>query len=99
LFSSSLNKMIAWADVVYVPRFWFSAIPLAKAHKKPVVTHLHDYIPICPLATTFDSSTGMPCRGNRIICSPKCSYSYEKSTTNRSLKEMLASVTLNSTCG
>jgi len=98
LFSTFLNKMIKWADVVYVPRFWFSTIPLAKAHGKPVITHLHDYIPICPLATVFDSSKGLPCEGNRLICSPKCTYCYEKATTKRPFKELLASVTLNSTC-
>lgn len=98
LFSGFLNKMLEWADVVYVPRFWFSTIPLAKAHGKPVITHLHDYIPICPLASTFDSSTGLPCEGNRFICSPKCAYCYEK-TSKRSFKEMFASVALNSACG
>ncbi len=99
LFSSFLDKMLKWADVVYIPRFWFSAIPLAKAYRKPVITHLHDYIPICPYTTLFDSSKGVPCDGNRLVCSPKCAYSYEKTTTHRSTAEMLASVTLNSTCG
>ena len=98
LFSSFLRKMLKWADVVYVPRFWFSAIPLAKAYGKPVVTHLHDYIPICPLASTFDVSKQHLCRGNNFICSPKCVYHFEK-TGNRSFKNALASIAFNSTFG
>ena len=46
LLSSFMRKMVKWADAVYIPRFWYSAIPLAKAYGKPVITHLHDYIPI-----------------------------------------------------
>jgi glycosyltransferase involved in cell wall biosynthesis len=100
LFSSFLNKMMDWADVVYVPRFWFTAIPLAKAHKKPVITHLHDYVPICPYTTLFNSFTALPCQnGNRLVCSPKCAYCYEKSITKRPFKEMLVSVALNSVSG
>jgi glycosyltransferase involved in cell wall biosynthesis len=98
LFSEFFNRQIKWADVVYVPRFWFSVIPLAKAHGKPVVTHLHDYVAICPLTWAFDFSKNSPCKGNRALCSPKCSYCYEK-TMNRPFKGMLASVALNSICG
>jgi glycosyltransferase involved in cell wall biosynthesis len=98
LFSSFLRKMLKWADVVYVPRFWFSAIPLAKAYGKPVVTHLHDYIPICPLSTTFDASKKNLCKGNKFICPPNCVYCFEK-TGNRSFKDALASIAFNSTFG
>ena len=99
LFSSFLNRMIDWADVVYVPRFWFSAIPLAKAHRKPVITHLHDYVAICPLVMAFDSFKVAPCKGHGLICSPKCTYCCEKSLNNRSLSGTLASISLNSLSG
>ena len=56
LFSSFMRKMMKWADVIYIPRFWYSAIPLAKAYRKPVIMHLHDYIPICPLSNMYDVS-------------------------------------------
>lgn len=29
LFSDFMRKVMRWADLVYVPRFWYSAIPLA----------------------------------------------------------------------
>jgi glycosyltransferase involved in cell wall biosynthesis len=98
LFSNFFRKMLKWADVVYVPRFWFSAIPLAKAYGKPVITHLHDYIPICPLSTTFDASEKNLCKGNKFSSHPKCVYSYEKSM-NRSFKDTVSSIIFNSTLG
>ena len=100
LFSSFLRKMLKWADVVYVPRFWFSVIPLAKVYGKPVITHLHDYIPICPLSTIFDVSQKnlCLCRGNNFICPPKCVYSFEK-VGNRSFKDTMSSVIFNSSFG
>ena len=52
-FSSFFRKMIKWADVVYIPRLWFSVIPFVKFYGKPVVVHLHDYIPSCPLSKAF----------------------------------------------
>lgn len=98
LLSTFLRKMVKWADVVYISRFWFSAIPLAKAKGKPVVAHVHDYIPICPLESAYDTTKRALCKANNWICSPKCVYLYEK-TANRPFKETLASVTLNSTLG
>jgi glycosyltransferase involved in cell wall biosynthesis len=98
LFSTFLRKMLKWADVVYIPRFWFSAIPLAKAQGKPVISHVHDYIPVCPLESAYDTTRDALCKGNKLFCSPKCAYLYEK-VANRPLKETLASVTLNSTFG
>lgn len=97
LSSAFLSNKIVWADVIYIPRFWFLAIPLAKLHKKPVVTHLHDYIAICSLTTTFNSSKRKSCKGNRLICPPSCTYCSEQSV--RPLKGILASVGFNSTFG
>jgi glycosyltransferase involved in cell wall biosynthesis len=98
LFSGFMTKMMKWADVVYVPRFWFSAIPLAKALRKPTVTHLHDYIPICSLAILYDETKAKTCDRRGIICSPKCIYAYEKSH-DRNFQETLTSVILNSSVG
>jgi glycosyltransferase involved in cell wall biosynthesis len=98
LFSSFMRKMIKWADVIYVPRFWFSAIPLVKAFGKPVITHLHDYIPICPLAVLYNAKKTKACDGRSVICPPKCIYAYEK-THNRNFEEAFTSVILNSSVG
>ena len=40
------KRLILEADIVYVPRLAFPAIPYAKKMGKKVVVHLHDYIPI-----------------------------------------------------
>jgi len=44
--SRPFEKLIERADVVYVPRFAFPVIPLAKMLGKRVIVHLHDYIPV-----------------------------------------------------
>jgi len=97
LFASFMRKTLKWADVVYVPRFWYSAIPLAKAYGKPVVTHLHGYILICPLATTYDASKNEVCN-HSLLCQPKCIYAYEREQ-GRSFTQTLTSTYLNSTLG
>ena len=61
LLTTFMRKLIKSSDVVYIPRFWFSAIPLAKSFGKSVITHLHDYIPICPLAVRYDSTNNTVC--------------------------------------
>jgi len=40
------RKLICRADIVYIPRLSFPAIPYAKEMGKTVVVHLHDYIPV-----------------------------------------------------
>jgi len=42
----AFEKLVERADVVYVPRYAFPVIPLAKRLGKRVVVHLHDYIPV-----------------------------------------------------
>jgi len=91
LSSAFMRKLFKWADVVYVPRFWFSAIPLAKAYGKPVITHLHDYIPICPLAIRYDVLKGNVCE--RQNCYLNCIVAYEK--RKRGLTKVFGSVFLN----
>jgi len=98
LFSSLVRKMMKWADWIYVPRFWYSAIPLAKAYRKPVITHLHDYVPICPLSNIYDVSKDAVCTQNSLLCSPKCIYAYGRKH-GASFSETLSSITLNSTVG
>lgn len=98
LFSSFMRKLMKWADVVYIPRFWYAAILLAKAYGKPVVTHLHDYIPMCPLATFYDASKRVMCNRHSLLCSPRCIYLFEK-TQRRGFTETLTSIALNSTLG
>jgi glycosyltransferase involved in cell wall biosynthesis len=98
LFSSLVRKIMKWADCIYVPRFWYSAIPLAKAYGKPVITHLHDYIPICPLSNIYDVSKDAVCNKNSLLCPPKCIYTYGKKH-GAGLTETLSSIALNSTVG
>lgn len=98
LCSGFLRKLVKWADVVYVPRFWFSAIVLAKIYRKPVVTHVHDYIPICPLTNLYDVSRDAICDHGRGFCSQSCIYAYERSG-HRNLGGTLKSVLFNSSFG
>jgi glycosyltransferase involved in cell wall biosynthesis len=77
LFSSFLRKLVSRADVIYVPRLWFVALPLMRRWKKPTIVHLHDYIPACSLSTLYNSTKNAIC-DSRSMCSPKCIYSFER---------------------
>jgi glycosyltransferase involved in cell wall biosynthesis len=96
LFSSFLKKLFTWTAVVYIPRFWFTAIPVAKADHKPVLVHLHDYIAICPLAGMYDLSKGTLCCSR--LCSQKCIFAFEQNF-GRNIKNSFTSTLLNSTVG
>lgn len=99
LFSSFMRKLVRWADVVYIPRFWYSAIPLAKVYRKPVVIHLHGYIPICPLAVLYDASKNEICNGCvNFVCSLRCIITHERNDA-KNFKEVLMSTALNSILG
>ena len=95
LFSSFLHRLIRWSDVVYIPLYWYSAIPLAKAYRKPVVIHLHNYLLSCPLATLYNFAEKSICRKRHLICPTNCIFSFEK-ISDRSPKEILLSTMLNS---
>ena len=95
-FSNFFKKLITWADIVYIPRYWFSAIPIAKAFGKPVLVHLHDYVLACPLHSLYDFSKEGICQS--FSCSKKCIFTYERNS-GRSLKSAIASTFLNSTLG
>ena len=98
LASNFVRRMMKWANLIYVPRFWYSAILLAKAYKKPVITHLHDYIPVCPLSNLYEEHKGTFCsNSNNLLCPPRCIYVHERKT--RSLAGSLISVVLNATVG
>jgi hypothetical protein len=47
------RKLVKWADIVYIPRYAYPLIPVAKALGKRVVVHLHDYQPILYTAVIF----------------------------------------------
>lgn len=99
LFSGLMRKFVKWADLIYIPRFWYSAILLAKAYRKPAVVHLHDYTPVCPLSNLYQSYKECTCsKSNNLICPPKCIYSYETNAAS-DLVRSLASTVLNSTFG
>jgi glycosyltransferase involved in cell wall biosynthesis len=47
------KRLVEWADIVYVPRYAYPVIPMAKALKRRVIVHLHDYQPISYTAVIF----------------------------------------------
>jgi len=98
LLSSFMRRMVKWADVVYIPRLWYSAIPLAKAYGKPVILHLHDYIPICPISNLYDIAKGAICNHHGLLCPPTCVYVFEKNQ-GRGFTGTITSTALNSTFG
>ncbi len=94
--SSALRKLVAWSDVVYIPRLWYSAIPVAKAAKKPVLVHLHDYVLVCPISSLYNFTTDAPC--NLTHCTQNCILAYEQ-VNGRNLPNTAASTVLNSLFG
>jgi glycosyltransferase involved in cell wall biosynthesis len=54
LLGSFMNKLIKQSDVIYVPGGWYSVIPIAKIHRKPVVVHMHNYSVVCPTSLMYD---------------------------------------------
>jgi len=97
LFSTRIDKLLKKTDLVYVPRFWYSSIPLAKTYRKPVIVHLHDYIPICPLSNIYDWRHSRTCDARQSSC-VSCICSFELGN-RKALSRTLASAVLNSTIG
>jgi glycosyltransferase involved in cell wall biosynthesis len=95
LFSRFMRRLLKRADIVYIPRLWYSAIPLAKSMKKPVLVHLHDYIPICPLSSAFDVHKDAPCSNRGQLCSPRCIHAHERMQGKRD-SDVIRSILLNS---
>ncbi|MEM3602082.1 MAG: glycosyltransferase, partial [Candidatus Bathyarchaeia archaeon] len=94
LLSVFMRKKMKWADLIYIPRFWHQAIPLAKAYGKPVITHLHGYIPVCPLASLYNFQKNITCNRRGSFCQIKCIYTHEKSHM-RKVNEIFLSTLLN----
>ena len=94
--SSFFKRLVNWSDLVYIPRYWFSAIPFVKKMGKPVIVHLHDYIPVCPLSNLYDASREEIC--TRPNCSPQCIWAAERYQENSQYKAF-ASTILNTTVG
>lgn len=57
---SIIRKLITDADVVYIPRFSYPIITVAKEMKKHVVVHLHDYQPVSFTAVVLSSEKKHP---------------------------------------
>ena len=94
----AIADSMIWADVVYVPRFWYSAIPGLKRAGKPVVVHAHDYFPVCPLATAFDANAGSSCDHLNRSCTVPNIISHERNA-HRKAASVVASTIFNSTLG
>jgi len=54
LATSFINNLVKQSDVIYVPCGWYSVIPIAKRHNKPVIVHLHNYSMVCPTSLMYD---------------------------------------------
>jgi len=55
-----VKKAIERADVVYIPRFSYPVIPIAKKLDKKVVVHLHGYQPVSYTAVILSSEVERP---------------------------------------
>jgi glycosyltransferase involved in cell wall biosynthesis len=97
LFSSYFKKLLKWADVVYIPKYWYSAIIMAKIYHKPVVVHSHGLLPICPLSIAYDVSRKKICSNKMPFCL-SCIYNYERASGRRLLQSFASSI-LNDTVG
>lgn len=96
LLSSRIRGLFKSSDVVYVTRDWYPAIVLAKFFKKPVLTHLHMYLPVCPISTNYNMITANS-KCNIWHCLA-CILLHERSR-RRSIFASIISLILNSTVG
>lgn len=94
--SSLIKKLINWSDLVYIPRYWFSAIPYIKRLGKPVVVHLHDYIPICPLSNIYNYEKDHLCDAEH--CESGCIWMSERYQGKDTFNAVFSTI-LNSTIG
>ena len=97
LLANNFSQFMRWADVIYIPKYWYSAILLAKLYHKPVVVHSHGFLPICPLAIAYNVSKQEVCNHKAPFCS-SCIYKYEK-MSGRNLVTGFASSILNPIMG
>lgn len=97
ILTNSFKTLVKWSDVVYLPKYWYSIILLAKSCRKPVVVHSHGLLPVCPLAIAYDVSKQKACTDKMPFCL-RCIYRYEK-LSGRSLVASLGSSILNDLVG
>jgi glycosyltransferase involved in cell wall biosynthesis len=97
LATNYFRRFMKWADVVYIPKFWYSAVFVAKLYKKPVVIHSHGFLPICSLSYAYNVSKGEMCCNKMPLCS-SCIYRYEMAS-GRPLMSSLCSCFLNNLVG
>lgn len=57
LLSEFIINLIKEADIIYIPGMLYTVIPIAKAFRKPVILHLHNYSVISPSAIVLASPT------------------------------------------
>lgn len=91
--SSFVNKLMAESDVIYIPAGWYSVIPLAKIHKKPVVVHLHNYIITCPTSFMYNFAK------REIGVSSSKSFMIHEMIQRKNTKSVLASSLMNELLG
>jgi glycosyltransferase involved in cell wall biosynthesis len=91
---SFVRKLIAKSDAVYIPADWYSAIPVAKLFKKPVVVHLHNYQMVCPTSLMYDF-----CSESSEASSLKSFIMHEKIEKERNGLSLAASASMNEFLG
>ncbi len=97
---SSLKKsedLIRWADLVYFTDLFYLMPFVKKMFNKPVVAHMHDYFPVCPVGSLFNVKDASGCNYKKRKCA-SCLLFYEKSNL-KSKKRIMASTALNSSIG
>lgn len=94
LTSSFVKKLIHESDIVYIPGMWFSAIPISKLYKRPVIVHMHNYSIACPTSLMYDFAN------NKIgVCADKSFYMHEILERNRSKRSIITSCFMNEFVG
>ena len=91
---SFISRLIAQSDLVYVPTDWYSAIPTAKIHRKPVLVHLHNYSIISPSSLIYDF-----CDGQADASSLRSYLLHEMIEKERSGFQVAASASMNEVLG
>jgi glycosyltransferase involved in cell wall biosynthesis len=92
-----LRELFEWSDVVYCTDY-FHIIPIIKqVFKKPVVVHIHDYFPACPIGSLYNFEKSFTCKPDDKKCS-KCIWHYERAYM-RPFPQALTSTLLNSIIG
>jgi len=77
-----LRRLVEWSDLVYCTEF-FSLIPSIKQRfKKPVVAHIHSYLPVCPIGHMYNFVYNKVCTPTDRDCY-RCVWIYESMRRSR----------------